>query len=72
MIMKYTIFSKLVVNESDMENLEERVNKLEKQLTIQTRNTIGRDLNDKFYEINGEKVYLEIDGRPVEDYFKFP
>ena len=37
---------------------------------IQTRKVIGKSLPDKFYEINGKKVYLEIDGKSVEDYFQ--
>src|SRR3990172_214680 len=37
---------------------------------IQTQNTIGQEMPEKFYDINGQRVYLEIDGKPVEQYFK--
>lgn len=36
---------------------------------VQIKNTVGDSTPDKFYEINGRRVYIEIDGQPVEDYF---
>jgi len=44
--------------------------KIERGLVIQERNVIGSDISDKFYEIDGKQVYLEIDGKPIEQYFK--
>lgn len=36
---------------------------------LQTQNVIGGEQPEKFYEIKGNRVYLEIDGKPVEEYF---
>ena len=45
--------------------------KLEKpKYELQVKNVIGHEAPEKFYEINGKRVYLEIDGKPVEQYFK--
>lgn len=46
-------------------------NSLEKQEKpeIQTRDVIGNSEPERFYEFNGQRVYLEIDGKPVESYF---
>jgi hypothetical protein len=30
----------------------------------------GNNILDKFYEIDGKKVPFEVDGKPIEDYFK--
>ena len=40
----------------------------EAKLTIE--NVFGGAGLEKYYEINGKRVYLEIDGTPVEEYFK--
>lgn len=37
---------------------------------LRTENVIGQETPEKFYEINGQRVYLEIDGQSVEQYFK--
>jgi len=37
---------------------------------LQQRNVIGNETPDKFYEINGQRAYLEIDGMPVEGYIR--
>lgn len=34
---------------------------------LQERNVIGRDEPETFYEIGGQRVYLTVDGKPVED-----
>lgn len=33
-------------------------------------NVIGSESPEKFYELNGQRVYLEIDGKSVEEYVK--
>ena len=43
---------------------------LKKKSEVQVEDVIGREDPDKFYEINRQRAYLEIDGKPVEDYFK--
>ena len=37
---------------------------------IITENVIGNKIPDKFYYVRGERVYLEIDGKPIEDYLR--
>lgn len=36
---------------------------------LQEQNILGEDTPEKFYEINEQRVYLEIDGKPIEQYF---
>jgi len=36
---------------------------------VQIGNATGDSRDDKFYDINGQKAYIEIDGKPVEHYF---
>jgi hypothetical protein len=33
-------------------------------------NVIGSSLNDRYYIVNGRKAFIEIDGKPVEEYFQ--
>ena len=47
----------------------ERV-RIEKGLELRTGDYNGNGLIDKFYEINGQKVPVEVDGKPVAEYFK--
>lgn len=37
---------------------------------VQTANVMGAEALEKFYDIDGQRVYLEIDGQPVEQYVK--
>ncbi|MEI7718636.1 MAG: hypothetical protein WCI72_02120 [archaeon] len=36
---------------------------------VQVRNVIGNEAPERFYEVDGHRVYLEIDGKSVESYF---
>ena len=36
---------------------------------LQERNVIGDSRPEKFIEINGQRYYVQIDGKPVENYF---
>ena len=46
------------------------VPKLEKATTLQTKNVLGaRSTPEKFYVVNGDTAYIEMDGKPVRDYF---
>ena len=36
--------------------------------TLYTENVSGNETPDKFYLVNGQRAYLEIDGQPVESY----
>ena len=40
---------------------------LAKQPQLYTKNVVGNDTLDKFYIINGQRVFLEIDGKPIEN-----
>ena len=54
--------------ETKLENIEAAIRNQPKY-EIQTQNVIGEEAPEKFYEINGQRVYLEVDGKPVEQYF---
>lgn len=49
---------------------DEKFSRLEEALTPNTTNVIGQDPNDVFYEINGQRAYLEVDGQPIEKYLE--
>ncbi len=54
-----------------LEGVSREVEELNKYpLKIEEKNVIGSQKLEKFYQINGQKFYLEIDGKPVEQYFK--
>jgi len=37
----------------------------QKQPTLYEKNVVGNEIPDKFYEINGEKAFVEIDGEKL-------
>lgn len=37
---------------------------------VRTANVLGAEAPEKFYDIDGQRVYLEIDGKPVEQYVR--
>jgi hypothetical protein len=37
---------------------------------LQIQNVIGQEAPEKFYVINGQRVYLEVDEKHVEQYFR--
>ena len=37
---------------------------------IITENVMGNKIPDKFYYVRGKRVYLGIDGKPIEDYLR--
>lgn len=51
-------------------NLEQKVDQLVQKpsLELKTENVIGGQKPEKFYEFAGKRVYVEIDGQPVESY----
>ena len=60
-------FSTLNIRDN-LKNIEEKIKRISPNLKIE--NVIGNETPDKFYEIDGRRVYLEIDGKPVEEYLK--
>ena len=40
------------------------------EYVLQERNVVGGEKPEKFYEIGGKRVYLEIDGQSVEQYLE--
>lgn len=59
----YGALSEIRVNTAEFDD------NAEVEVLLQVKNTVGEDTPDKFYEISGRRVYIEIDGKPVEDYF---
>lgn len=54
-----------------LEKIDKRTKNLEEVLINPiTKNVLGQKEPEKFYELNGRRIYLEIDGKPVEEYFK--
>ncbi|MBU0466326.1 MAG: hypothetical protein KJ718_02545 [Nanoarchaeota archaeon] len=51
-------------------NIENKVDQLLQRpaIELRTENVIGGNAPEKFYEIAGKRVYLEIDGQPVDNY----
>ena len=49
----------------------QRLSKLELELEkqVRTKNVIGNTTPDKFYERDGQRLYIEVDGRPAMEYF---
>lgn len=39
-------------------------------LQVRVENVMGRDAPEKFYDFNGQRAYLEIDGKPVKQYIQ--
>ncbi|MFA5888283.1 MAG: hypothetical protein WC852_06255 [Candidatus Nanoarchaeia archaeon] len=40
------------------------------KLQVQTANVLGAEAPEKFYDIDGQRVFLEVDGKPVAEYVK--
>ena len=47
--------------------LEAKIDEMTPKIRIEQ--TMGNKTPERFYEIGGKRVYLEIDGKPVEQYF---
>lgn len=68
-----TYISRGLVTISTINNIEKKVDQLLQErnsIELKTENVIGGKAPEKFYEIAGKRVYLEIDGQPVEKYFR--
>ncbi|MBI4447450.1 hypothetical protein HY643_00565 [Candidatus Woesearchaeota archaeon] len=53
-----------------IEQINTRIGQIEKAFELQVRDVIGEEAPEKFFEINGQRVYLEIDGKPIDQYFR--
>ncbi len=72
-ITGYNVMSDTLSKESQkMGELQRGVKELLKRSTLElkTEDVIGEKAPETFYEINGQKCYLEIDGKPLADYIK--
>lgn len=59
--------------ESQRRDLGQMINLLQKtKFTPTIENVIEGPGNETFYELNGQKFYLKIDGKPVESYLQKP
>ena len=47
-----------------------RTEGLNEMRKVRVENVIGAEAPEKFYEINGQRFYSEVDGKPVESHFK--
>lgn len=56
----------------DVNSMNSRINQLLQRPTLElkTENVLGNKTPEQFYEIAGKRVYLTIDGQPVEQYFQ--
>lgn len=53
--------------DSKLNQLKDKVDSLSpKPITL---NVMGGEAPERFYDLNGQRVYLEVDGKPVEQYF---
>lgn len=52
------------------EQTQKILNNYQKVPQLQVENVISSEAPEKFYELNGQRVYLEIDGKSVEQYFQ--
>lgn len=48
--------------------IEQKLEQFNHELYV--TNVVGNNEPDKFYKINGKRIFLEIDGKPVEEYFR--
>lgn len=51
-------------------SIEKKINLLLRKYDLKTENVLGNPEPEKFYEIEGRRVYLEIDGKSIEQYFQ--
>ncbi|MDD4878792.1 MAG: hypothetical protein PHO02_07240 [Candidatus Nanoarchaeia archaeon] len=51
-------------------NTNEILNAINTSHQVQTANIIEGSAPEKFYVIDGQRTYLEIDGKPVAEYLK--
>ncbi|HLD00668.1 MAG TPA: hypothetical protein VJC39_02900 [Candidatus Nanoarchaeia archaeon] len=47
---------------------QEILDSYQKAPQVQIENVISQEAPERFYYFNGQRVYLEIDGKPVEQY----
>ena len=55
-----------------LKKVEAKVESIESRLSgqVRTENVIGNSEPETFYTVNGQRVYLKIDGKSVEDYVR--
>lgn len=49
---------------------QEILDNYQKAPQVQVENVIGQEAPERFCDLNGQRVYLEIDGKPVEQYVR--
>ncbi len=61
-----------ILTSIDVKKINKKLSLLEQKVQheLKVENVMGDKELEKFYEINEKRVYLEIDGKPVEEYFK--
>jgi hypothetical protein len=66
LMVGFTLYA--TCNHSDSLNRIENMQK-EQRTQIQEQNILGGEANERFYDINGQRAYLEIDDKLVYKYF---
>jgi hypothetical protein len=59
----------LIGTDYDMQN-KKLLEKLAEEPVVQTANILGDSLPERFYVVNGDTSYIEIDGVNIRNYFK--
>jgi len=54
----------------DLAKIDLEKAKIERGITLQERDLNGNGIPEKFYEIDGKRYFLEIDGKNIEDTLK--
>jgi hypothetical protein len=55
---------------SDYQKAQVEKARIKAGLELKVGDYNGNQILDKYYEINGQKVPVEVDGKPVAEYFK--
>jgi hypothetical protein len=63
------VFIAMIGSIKSCNRTQEIVDNYQKAPQVQVRNIIGNDAPERFYEIDGQRVYFEIDGKSVDSYF---
>ncbi len=63
------VFIAMVGSIKSCNRTQEILNNYQKAPQVQVGNVIGNEAPERFYEMNGQRVYLEVDGKAVDSYF---
>ncbi|MDP3992034.1 MAG: hypothetical protein Q8P79_00825 [Nanoarchaeota archaeon] len=61
---------KLLISDPERSRLEEQLQSTLHQLNPQAENVLCDSVAEKFYIINGDTAYVEVEGMKINDYFE--